>query len=82
MLLRGNRRRRNVQRGFVISDHADWQELIDTIEQSGAQRVIATHGNTDILIPYLQQRGIRAERLRTTFGEEEEPKEGKSEDAE
>ena len=82
MLLRGNRRRRNVQRGFVISDHADWQELIDTIEQSGAQRVIATHGNTDILIPYLQQRGIRAERLRTTFGEEEEPQEGKSEDAE
>lgn len=72
MQLRGNRRRRNVQRGFVISDHADWQDLIDTIDQSGARRVIATHGNTDALIPYLQERGIRAERLRTAYGDEEE----------
>ena len=58
MLLRGNRRRRNMQRGFVISDHADWQELVDTITESGAQRVLATHGNTNALIPYLQSLGI------------------------
>lgn len=72
MLLRGNRRRRNMQRGFVISDHADWQELVDTITESGAQRVLATHGNTDALIPYLQSLGIQAERLRTAYGDEEE----------
>ncbi len=73
MLLRGNRRRRNLQRGFVISDHADWQELIDTITQCGAKRVMATHGNTDALIPYLQELGIHAQRLRTVYGDEEEP---------
>ena len=38
MQLRGNRRRRNVDRGFVISDHADWPALLQTIEQTGAQR--------------------------------------------
>jgi putative mRNA 3-end processing factor len=57
MQLRGNRRRRNVDRGFVISDHADWPALLQTIEQTGAQPVIATHGNTDALIPFLRERG-------------------------
>lgn len=71
MQLRGNRRRRNVDRGFVISDHADWPALLQTIEQSGAQRVIATHGNTDALIPFLRERGVAAEAFRTDFGSEE-----------
>ncbi|MEN5391581.1 ligase-associated DNA damage response exonuclease [[Pseudomonas] hibiscicola] len=71
MQLRGNRRRRNVDRGFVISDHADWPALLTTIEQTGAQRVIATHGNTDALIPYLRERGVAAEAFRTDFGSEE-----------
>ena len=71
MQLRGNRRRRNVQRGFVISDHVDWQSLIRTIQETGAQRVLATHGNTDLLIPYLQQTlGLKAERLATAYGDE------------
>jgi len=69
--LRGNRRRRNVDRGFVISDHADWPALLQTITQTGAQRVIATHGNTDALIPYLRERGVAAEAFRTDFGGEE-----------
>lgn len=71
MQLRGNRRRRNVDRGFVISDHADWPALLQTIEQTGAQRVIATHGNTDALIPFLRERGVAAEAFRTDFGSEE-----------
>lgn len=74
MQLRGNRRRRNVQRGFVISDHVDWQSLITTIRETGAKRVIATHGNTDVLIPYLRESlGLAAERLSTAYGDEEQP---------
>ena len=77
MQVRGNRRRRNVPRGFVISDHADWLALIGTIRDSGARRVLATHGNSDALLPYLEQElKIRAERLRTAYGDEEEMAEG------
>ncbi|MFT3814368.1 MAG: ligase-associated DNA damage response exonuclease [Acidovorax sp.] len=73
MQLRGNRRRGNLQRGFVISDHADWHALIRTIRECGARRVLATHGNTDALIPYLEQElGLQAARLRTAYGESDE----------
>jgi putative mRNA 3-end processing factor len=71
MRLRGNRRRRNLDRGFVISDHADWPALLATIEQTGARRVIATHGDSDALIRYLQDRGVAAETFRTGYGDEE-----------
>lgn len=73
MQLRGNRRRSNIERGFVISDHADWQDLLQTIRDCGARRVLATHGNTDALIPYLEQEmGLEAQRLRTVYGEDED----------
>ena len=71
MQLRGNRRRRNVDRGFVVSDHADWPALLQTIEETGARRIIATHGNTDALIRYLRERGTAAEAFRTDYGSEE-----------
>ncbi len=71
MRIRGNRRRRNYDRGFVISDHADWDDLLATIHQTGARRVIATHGNTDALIRTLQERGVDAQAFRTDFGGEE-----------
>jgi putative mRNA 3-end processing factor len=68
MRLRGNRRRRNHDRGFVVSDHADWPALLRTIRETGASRVIATHGNTDALIRALNEQGIRAEAFRTDYG--------------
>lgn len=71
MLLRGNRRRRGYDRGFVMSDHADWPALIQTIEESGASRVLATHGRSDILVRYLQERGCNAAALKTRFGNED-----------
>lgn len=71
MQLRGNRRRRNVDRGFVVSDHADWPALLQTIAQTGARRVIATHGDTEALIRYLGERGVAAEAFRTDFGDEQ-----------
>jgi putative mRNA 3-end processing factor len=71
MRLRGNRRRRNFDRGFAVSDHADWPALLRTVRETGARRVIATHGNTDALVRTLNEAGIAAEAFRTDFGAEE-----------
>ncbi len=71
MRVRGNRRRRGYDRGFVLSDHADWPGLINTIRDTGASRVLATHGKTDVLVRFLQESGIEAEPLVTRFGEED-----------
>jgi putative mRNA 3-end processing factor len=67
MRVRGSRRRANWDRGFTLSDHADWPSLLRTIEETGARRVLATHGNTDALIAVLRERGIQASELRTEF---------------
>ena len=71
MQLRGARRRRGVDRGFVLSDHADWPGLLQAIEATGAQRVIATHGYSAILARWLQQHGLQASTFDTEFGDEE-----------
>lgn len=71
MRLRGNRRRRNMDRGFVISDHADWPGLLQTIRQTGARRVIATHGDTEALVRTLNETGVAAETLVTQYGEDD-----------
>lgn len=70
MRLRGNRRRRGFDRGFVLSDHADWPGLIDTVLATGARRVLATHGSTDVFVRYLNERGIEAAALATELGGE------------
>ena len=71
MQVRGNRRRRGVDQGFVISDHADWPGLIDAIAATGAQRVAATHGSVGPLTRYLSERGLDARILPTGYGEED-----------
>ncbi|VCU70438.1 Beta-lactamase superfamily domain protein [Pigmentiphaga humi] len=71
MRLRGNRRRRNMDRGFVVSDHADWPDLLRTIRETGARRVIATHGDTDALVRTLNEAGLAAETLATQYGEDD-----------
>jgi putative mRNA 3-end processing factor len=68
MRIRGNRRRRNYDRGFVVSDHADWPDLVRTIADTGAKRVIATHGNTDALVRTLTDAGVDAGVFRTDYG--------------
>lgn len=67
MRVRGNRRRRGYDRGFVLSDHADWDGLIDTIEATGAKRVLTTHGQASALIRLLKERGIDADELATRY---------------
>lgn len=69
MQIRGVRRRTRIHQGFVISDHADWPGLIETIVQSGAQEIYATHGETRVLTRYLKDAlHISANRLDTAFG--------------
>jgi putative mRNA 3-end processing factor len=67
MALRGMKRRRAMDQGFVISDHADWPGLLAAIEATGAQRVIATHGFTNIFSRYLQEKGLEATAAETRF---------------
>lgn len=55
MEVRGNRRRKALENGFVLSDHADWNGLIQTIEETQAKIVLTTHGNTFTLAKYLQE---------------------------
>ncbi|CAN5295302.1 ligase-associated DNA damage response exonuclease [soil metagenome] len=71
MRVRGARRRRSLDRGFVMSDHADWQGLTETIAATGAERVLVTHGYTPPLVRYLTELGIDAQALETAFKGEE-----------
>ncbi|BCG26585.1 DNA ligase-associated DEXH box helicase [Pseudomonas tohonis] len=73
MMLRGTRRRRGVDRGFVLSDHADWPGLLWAIEQSGAERVFVTHGSVNVLVRYLSEQGLDAQAFSTEYGDEDEP---------
>ena len=72
MALRGVRRRRAADRGFVISDHADWAGLNAAITATGAERVYVTHGYTDVFARWLCDRGMDARVLATEFGGEAE----------
>ena len=68
MRVRGVRRQRAFDRGFVLSDHADWRGLLDTIEATGASRVLVTHGWSDALARYLAEtRGIETAVLKTAY---------------
>ena len=72
MRVRGRRRRRGYDAGFVMSDHADWPGLLRTVEETGAERVLATHGKSDALVRYLQEEmGIDSAPLETVFADED-----------
>lgn len=73
MLVRGRRRRRAVDRGFPLSDHADWPGLLDTIAATGAERVGVTHGSVEPMVRYLrEQRGVDAFAVETRYAGEQE----------
>ncbi len=72
MQLRGARRRRSVDRGFVLSDHADWPGLLKAIGATGAQRVLLTHGYVAVMVRWLQEQGLEAHSLDTEFGVDED----------
>jgi len=72
MLVRGARRRRGVDRGFVMSDHADWPGLQQAIKATGAERVFVTHGSVAVMVRWLQEQGLQAESFTTSFGDQED----------
>jgi putative mRNA 3-end processing factor len=76
MQVRGNRRRRGLDRGFALSDHADWPGLISAIEATGAERILVTHGASGALTRYLCEKGLDARALETAYGDEEDAGEG------
>ncbi|WP_306642809.1 ligase-associated DNA damage response exonuclease [Sanyastnella coralliicola] len=75
MQVRGMRRRRNADKGFVLSDHADWEGLNHAIAETGAERIYVTHGYSDIYSKYLSEQGYDARVVETEYGEEQEEKE-------
>ena len=81
MMVRGNRRRRGVDRGFVVSDHVDWPGLLQTVEACGCQSVGATHGYTAATSRYLREQGYDADEVATRYvGETDEAAEGPPEE--
>jgi putative mRNA 3-end processing factor len=67
MMVRGARRQRAVDRGFVLSDHADWPELLTAIASAEAETVYVTHGFIDEVVRYLNESGQNAVPLKTRF---------------
>lgn len=72
MTLRGIRRRRGADKGFALSDHADWPGLQQAIQATEAKQIIVTHGFTDVFSRWLQEKGYDAYEAETAYGGEEE----------
>ena len=67
MTFRGARRRRAIDKGFVLSDHCDWQGLLASIKETGCEKVICTHGYTDIFSRFLREQGYDARTEETQY---------------
>lgn len=72
MQVRGTRRQRRVEQGFVLSDHADWPGLLKAIAATGAEHVLATHGRGEVLVRFLREQGLHADTLDVDFGDEDD----------
>lgn len=72
MQVRGARRWRSADGGFAISDHADWNGLLEAIKATEAEKVFVTHGQTAVFSKYLNEIGIPAAEVKTEFGEDDE----------
>ena len=67
MLVRGARRRRGVDRGFTLSDHVDWPQLLSAVAATGAERVWVTHGFTGPVVRWLTDQGLDARAIATRY---------------
>ncbi len=72
MRIRGNRRRRSLDRGFILSDHSDWNGLVATIEATGADHIGLTHGYSAEMARWLRETGHWAEVIPTEYGDPEQ----------
>jgi putative mRNA 3-end processing factor len=72
MQVRGNTRRKNADAGFALSDHADWEGLLQAVKATGAQKVYTTHGFQSAFSRYLTEHGIESAEVKTAYGNDEE----------
>lgn len=71
MTLRGTRRRRGADRGFALSDHADWDELNKAVKETGSENIYVTHGYTEVFSKWLNENGWNAQEVKTQYEGEE-----------
>ena len=71
MQVRGSRRRRGMDRGFVLSDHVDWPALLSTVASTGAERVWVTHGYREPVVRWLTEHGLDARSVASRWEGEE-----------
>jgi putative mRNA 3-end processing factor len=76
MQIRGNRRRRSLERGFVLSDHADWDGLLAAVTESQAETLWVTHGFAVELARFLSEQGWRATAFNLPYQGETDTAEG------
>lgn len=72
MQIRGARRGRALDRGFVLSDHADWRGVLETVRETGASHIGVTHGYTSALARWLREQGYAVTVYPTRFGDGDE----------
>jgi putative mRNA 3-end processing factor len=72
MGVRARARQRGAELPLIISDHADWSELTQTLKDVGAPKVWVTHGREEALVAYARSIGIEAEALHLGGREEED----------
>lgn len=81
MQIRGTRRRKSVDRGFVLSDHVDWPSLQATIQATQAERILVTHGYSAVVVRWLREHGFDADILETLYAGEGEDAADSTEDS-
>ncbi len=73
MRVRARARQGQIELPLVISDHADWDGLTNTIGATGAGEIWVTHGQEDALVHWCQTRGLKARPLDIVgYGDEDE----------
>ncbi len=82
MAVRGRRRFRSVDRGFVLSDHADWDGLHQTIRDTGAKRIGVTHGYVDAMSRFLNEQGVETHVVPTRFEGESDASDAERQESE
>ena len=71
MRIRGTRRRKSIDRGFVLSDHADWPGLLEAIRLTEAETIWVTHGYRSPLVRWLTEQGKEAKVVETRWEDDE-----------
>jgi putative mRNA 3-end processing factor len=72
MRVRGIKNRRAIDQGFALSDHIDWDQLNQTVLDTGAEKIYVTHGFTSVFSKWLTEKGIDAAEVKTMYGDEKD----------